>query len=153
MDGTTRSQHFILEEAQLLQPLLSERFESVECKQLKIGRNYHVTDDYQHYSVPYKLTGTILKVRLAAVKITVFGGEAVACGHPRKHGRKGQNSTMAGHLPKLHQDLAGLWSLKWFLDRARSFGPATIRVIETVLARPKIQAHKPFWTARTFWRA
>lgn len=140
VDGTTRSEQFTTEEAQLLQPLPAERFESVEWKQLKAGRNYHVTADYQHYSVPYKLTGRILKVRLTGVKVTVFDGEAVACEHARKYGRKGQYSTMAEHVPKQHQDVAGLWSRKWFLDRARAFGPATIQVIEMVLDRPKIQA-------------
>lgn len=140
VDGTTRAEQFAEEEAQLLQPLPAERFESVEWKQLKVGRNYHVTADYQHYSVPYKLTGRILKVRLTGVRVTVFDGEAVACDHPRKHGRKGQYSTMVEHVPKQHQDVQGLWSRKWFLDRARSFGPATIKVIEMVLERPKIQA-------------
>lgn len=90
--------------------------------------------------MPYKLTGRILKVRLTGVRVTVFDGEAVACDHPRKYGRKGQYSTMVEHVPKQHQDVQGLWSRKWFLDRARSFGPATIKVIEMVLDRPKIQA-------------
>lgn len=140
VDGSTRAGQFTAEEAQLLQPLPADRFESVEWKQLKAGRNYHVTADYQHYSVPYKLTGQILKVRLTGVKITVFDGEAVACEHPRKHGRKGQYSTLAEHVPKQHQNIDGLWSPKWFLDRARPFGPATVAVITEILERAKIPA-------------
>ncbi|WP_129545617.1 IS21 family transposase [Arthrobacter dokdonensis] len=42
VDGTTRSEQFIAEEASLLQPLPADRFESVEWKQLKAGRNYHL---------------------------------------------------------------------------------------------------------------
>lgn len=140
VDGSTRAGQFTQEEAHLLQPLPQDRFEAVEWKQLKVARNYHVTADYQHYSVPYKLTGRILKVRLTGVKVTVFDGESVACEHPRKHGRKGQYSTLAEHVPKQHQDIDGLWSPKWFLDRARPFGPATVTVIEMILERPKIQA-------------
>ncbi|MGP5164290.1 IS21 family transposase [Arthrobacter rhombi] len=139
-DGSTRGERFVLEEAHLLQPLPAERFESVQWKQLKAGKNYHVTADYQHYSVPYQLVGRILKVRLTGAQVTVFDGESVACEHPRKHGRKGQYSTLAEHVPKQHQNLEGLWSGKWFLDRARPFGPATVTVIEMILARPKIEA-------------
>lgn len=51
-DGSTRGERFALEEAHLLQPLPAERFESVRWKHLKAGKNYHVTADYQHYSVP-----------------------------------------------------------------------------------------------------
>ncbi|MGP9837797.1 Mu transposase domain-containing protein [Arthrobacter sp. 179] len=122
-DGSTRAERFTVEEAHLLQPLPDDRFESVEWKQLKAAKNYHVTASYQHYSVPYGLAGRILKVRLTAAKVTVFDGESVACEHPRKHGRKGQYSTLAEHVPKHHQDMDGLWSAKWFLDRARPFGP------------------------------
>lgn len=139
-DGSTRAERFTVEEAHLLQPLPDDRFESVEWKQLKAGKNYHVTADYQHYSVPYRLAGRILKVRLTGTRVTVFDGESVACEHPRKHGRKGQYSTLPEHVPQHHQDLGGLWSAKWFLDRARPFGPATVAVIETILARPKIEA-------------
>ncbi|MHA7245164.1 IS21 family transposase [Paeniglutamicibacter antarcticus] len=140
VDGSTRNEQFTTEEAHLLQPLPQERFESVEWKQVKVGKNYHVTADYQHYSVPYKLTGRILKVRLTGLKVTVFDGESVACEHPRRHGRKGQYSTLAEHVPKQHQDIEGLWSRKWFLDRARPFGPATVSVITMILERPKIEA-------------
>lgn len=55
VNGSTRREVFEAEEAALLQPLPDDPFESVEYKQLKVGRNYHVTSDYQHYSVPYAL--------------------------------------------------------------------------------------------------
>ncbi|WP_442784828.1 Mu transposase domain-containing protein, partial [Arthrobacter sp. CG_A4] len=140
VDGSTRYEQFNQEEAHLLQPLPPEQFGSVEWKQLKAARNYHVTADYQHYSVPYKFTGRILKVRLTGLKVTVFDGESVLCEHPRKLGRRGQYSTLGEHVPKQHQDMHGLWSRQWFLDRARSYGPATISVIEMILDRAAIEA-------------
>jgi len=136
----TRYEQFLQDEAHLLQPLPKDHFESVEWKQLKVGRNYHVTAEYQHYSVPYELAGRILKVRLTGLKVTVFDDDQMLCEHPRKHGRKGQYSTVLEHAPKQHQDIEGLWSRTWFLNRARSVGPATVTVIETVLDRPKIEA-------------
>ncbi|MEC5182029.1 hypothetical protein RCH07_003402 [Arthrobacter sp. CG_A4] len=42
VDGSTRYEQFSQEEAHLLQPLPPEQFGSVEWKQLKAARNYHV---------------------------------------------------------------------------------------------------------------
>lgn len=139
-DGTTRFERFDAEEAALLQALPSDRFDTVDWKQLKVGRNYHLTAEYQHYSVPYKLAGQVLRVRFTGTRVTIFQGETVVCEHPRKSGRKGQYSTVPEHAPKQHQDVAGLWSRGWFLRRAQGYGPATAAVIEMVLDRPKLQA-------------
>lgn len=139
-DGTTRDERFRAEEAGLLQPLPAERFDTVAWKQLKVGRNYHVTADYQHYSVPSMFAGQILRVRLTTATITVFDGESVVCEHPRKAGRTGQYFTRAEHAPKQHQDIDGLWSRQWFEHRARSFGTATGAVIEMILDRSAIEA-------------
>ena len=118
-----------------------KKFEfTVAWKQLKVGRNYHITADYQHYSVPYKLAGQILRVRLTGGNVTIFDGETVVCDHPRKSGRKGQYSTIAEHAPERHQDLEGLWTRQWFVHRAKSFGPATVTVIEMILDRSVIEA-------------
>lgn len=49
---SARFERFTDEEAPLLNALPDEAFEHVEWKQAKVGRNYHATVDYQHYSVP-----------------------------------------------------------------------------------------------------
>lgn len=107
---------------------------------MKVGRNYHVTADYQHYSVPYTFAGQILRVRLTGVAVTIFDGDTVVCEHPRKAGRKGQYSTTVEHAPERHQDIDGLWTRQWFVHRARSFGAATVAVIESILDRHAIEA-------------
>jgi len=139
-DGTTRFELFTAEEAPMLSPLPDERFEQVEWKQLKAGRNYHVTADYQHYSVPYALAGRLLRVRLTVSRMTVFDGQQVVAEHRRKTGRKGQYSTDPGHVPPRQRNVDGLWSRRWFTDRAAAFGPATGQVIEQVLDRHQVQA-------------
>jgi hypothetical protein len=53
VDGSTRFERFTQEEAGALLPLPRLAFEQVAWKELKVGRNYHVTCDYQHYSVPF----------------------------------------------------------------------------------------------------
>lgn len=140
VDGTTRFELFTAEEAPLLSPLPDEPFEQVEWKQLKAGRNYHVTADYQHYSVPYGLAGRLLRARLTVSRVTVFDGQQVVAEHRRKTGRKGQYSTDPGHVPPQHRNVDGLWSRRWFTDRAGAFGPATVQVIEQVLDRHQIEA-------------
>lgn len=139
-DGTTRWERFTTEEASLLGPLPDSRFEEVTWKELKAGRNYHVTADTQRYSVPWALAGRLLRVRLTASKVTVFDEHDIVCEHRRLHGRKGQYSTLADHVPPQHRDIDGLWSRRWFTDRARSFGPATVQVIEQILDRHQIEA-------------
>ena len=139
-DGTTRWERFETEEAHLLGPLPDARFEEVTWKELKAGRNYHVTTDSQRYSVPYRLAGRLLRVRFTSSKVTVFDGHDIVCEHPRLWGRKGQYSTLADHVPPQHRNIDGLWSRVWFTDRARSFGPATVQVIGQILDRHKIEA-------------
>lgn len=139
-DGTTRQGRFDAEEASFLIPLPDLPFESVEWKELKVGRNYHIGTDYQYYSVPYQLAGRTLRVRITGSTITIFDGQQIVCEHQRKVGRKGQYSTVLDHAPKQHRNIDGLWSRQWFLDLARSFGPATVQIIEKVLDRHKIEA-------------
>lgn len=139
-NGTTRYELFAAEEASELKALPVDKLDTVEWKELKVGRNYHVTADYQHYSVPYQMAGQLVRVRLTSLTVTVFEGASIVCEYPRKTGRKGQYSTLAGHAPKQHQNVAGLWSRDWFVDRARCFGPATVQAIEAILDRHKIEA-------------
>lgn len=139
-DDTTRWERFEAEEAHLLGSLPDTRFEEVDWKELKAGRNYHVTADSQRYSVPYALAGRLLRVRLTTTRVTVFDGHDIVCEHPRLQGRKGQYSTLPEHVPPQHRNIDGLWSRRWFTDRARSFGPATVQVIEQILDRQRIEA-------------
>jgi len=139
-DGTTRFELFAAEEAPELSALPDEPFEQVEWKELKVGRNYHVTADYQHYSTPYRLAGRVLRVRLTTGRVTVFDAQQVVAEHRRKTGRKGQYSTDPGHVPPQHRNVDGLWSRRWFTDRAAAFGPATVAAVEQILDRHQIEA-------------
>lgn len=88
-DDSTRWERFTAEEAPLLAPLPDTRFEEVEWKELKAGRNYHLTADYQHYSVSYRLAGRLLRVRLTASTVTVFDGVDIVCEHRAAQGPQG----------------------------------------------------------------
>jgi len=139
-DDTTRWERFVTEEAALLGPLPDAGFEDIEWKELKAARNYHVTADTQRYSVPFAMAGKLLRVRVTSSRVTVFDGHEVLCEHPRLTGRKGQYSTLPEHVPPQHRNIDGLWSRRWFTDRARSVGPATVEVIEQILDSQTIEA-------------
>nr|RZI34402.1 hypothetical protein BJQ95_03225 [Cryobacterium sp. SO1] len=139
-DDTTRWERFDTEERDFLEPLPDAAFEDVSWKELKAGRNYHVTADTQRYSVPFGLAGKLLRVRLTSSRVTVFDGHEMLCEHPRLTGRKGQYSTLPEHIPPQHRNIDGLWSRQWFTDRARSVGPATVTVIEQILDGQAIEA-------------
>ncbi|MGI8394463.1 Mu transposase domain-containing protein [Leucobacter sp. W1038] len=140
IDGSTRYERFTAEEHPLLSPLPADGFEEVEWKESKVARNYHVTCDSQHYSVPHEYAGQLLRVRLTSSKVTIFDGQHIVAEHARQRGRKGQYATDPAHVPEQHRNVAGLWSRAWFLDRARAFGPATVTVIGRVLDRREIEA-------------
>lgn len=116
-DDSTRWERFQAEEEHVLGRLPDSRFEDVIWKELKAGRNYHVTAEYQRYSVPYRLAGRLLRIRLTSAKVTVFDGNEIVCEHPRLTGRKGQYSTLPEHVPEQHRNVDGLWSRRWFTDR------------------------------------
>lgn len=139
-DDTTRWERFETEEAADLGPLPADAFEEVEWKDVKVRRNYHVTCNYMHYSVPHAYAGRLLRARLTSARVAVFDGHELVCEHRRLTGRKGQYATQPAHVPLQHRNIDGLWTRRWFTDLARSFGPATVTVIEQVLDRQQIEA-------------
>lgn len=48
--------------------------------------------------------------------------------------------TVSTHLPAQYQDIDGLWSREWFIQRARAFGPATVEIIGQVIDRRALEA-------------
>ena len=79
-------------------------------------------------------------MRLTTSTVTIFDGVDIVCAHRRLKGRKGQYSTLPEHVPAQHRDVDGLWSRRWFIDRARAVGPATVAMIEQILDRHVIEA-------------
>lgn len=139
-DGTTRFERFDAEERAAMRNLPALDFTTVTWKELKVQRNYHITCDYQHYSVPYQLAGRRVRVRMTPSQVTIFDGDTIVAEHPRLTGRKGLYSTDITHAPDAHRTIADLWSAQWFIDKATSFGPAIVTVIKAVITRYPIEA-------------
>lgn len=132
-DGT-RDSIYEAEEAPHMQPLPPEPYERCEWHSAKVAPDYHVTVDYMHYSVPFTLIGRQVDVRLTASRVTVLDGGEVVAEHRRRHGRKGQYSTIEDHMPDRHRLQDSPWSPDRFLSWASRIGPETGAAIGRVLA-------------------
>ena len=100
--------------------------------------NYHISLDRNYYSVPSKLIGQSLDVRVTSHTIEVFdGAERVAC-HPRFTGVRGRYSTVTSHMPAGHRHRLADWSPQRFEQWAATVGPNCVAAIQAILASRKI---------------
>lgn len=128
---------FMAEEQPLLIPLPPIRFELAELRKAKVGPNYHIQVDGCFYSVPARLIGKSLDVRITSKVVEAFdGSERIAC-HP-KIAAKGRYQTSPEHMPPAHRAQLADWNPQRFADWANQIGPNTVAVVEAILASRKI---------------
>jgi len=124
-DGSRRSRFLELDRP-ALGPLPAQRYQYATWKKAKVHLDYHVEVERRYYSVPYKLIGKTVDLRLTAHMIEVyFRGKAVAA-HARGAGRK--FVTDPAHRPDRHRAVIEL-SHERLLERAEAIGPATAAVL------------------------
>lgn len=135
-----RDDAFLGEERAALNPLPEAPFEWYEWRRRKVSPDHHVQCDHMRYSVPYRLVGRTVDVRLGAATVAILdGGEAVA-EHGRLRGRRGQYSTDPAHMPPEHLEARSLWAREWFERRAGEVGPEAKRLVGAVLDAHPIEA-------------
>ena len=102
LDGSRRSVFEQLERS-ALRPLPERPYDFATWKRAKVGLGYHVEAADRHcYSVPYRLAGELLEVRVGSTTVEFFHrGQRVAA-HPRSFVRFGY-TTDAAHMPKAHR--------------------------------------------------
>ncbi|WP_417802500.1 Mu transposase domain-containing protein [Thermophilibacter provencensis] len=135
-----RDDAFFGEERAALNPLPPARYEWCEWRRCKVAPDYHVQCESMRYSVPHRLVGRNVDVRLTASRVTVLDGGEVVAEHPRLRGRKGQYSTDAAHMPTEHLEAQSLWTRAWFERRAGEIGPETKRLLTGMLDSRAIEA-------------
>ncbi|HYB38521.1 MAG TPA: IS21 family transposase [Mycobacterium sp.] len=129
---------FQRDEKPLLTPLPPMRFELADLRKAKVAPNYHISLDRNYYSVPSKLIGQSLDVRVTSHTIEVFdGAERVAC-HPRFTGVRARYSTVTSHMPAGHRHRLADWSPQRFEQWAATVGPNCVAAIQAILASRKI---------------
>jgi transposase len=133
----SRWEVFTRDEKPLLIGLPATRFELAQLRKAKVGPNYHIQVDGCFYSVPSRLIGTRLDVRLTTRMVEVFDGAERVASHARVHG-KGRYQTIEEHMPPAHRAQLRDWTPGRFTTWAGEIGPATQQVIEAILATKKI---------------
>jgi transposase len=105
--GKSRRQLFEEIERAALAPLPNERFEYAEWKTAKVYPDYHVEVDKTFYSVPHRLIGRRVDVRLTYRAVEIFQDHTRVASHVRRSQRSG-HVTVNEHMPKAHQRYANM---------------------------------------------
>ncbi len=118
-------------ERSALGPLPDTPFEYAEWKQAKVHPDYHIEVLHGFYSVPHRLIGRQVDVRLTHRMIEIFHAyERVAVHHRR--GQRGGHSTIKEHMPKAHQRYGGM-TPKSLITRAARTGYHTAALVERLM--------------------
>lgn len=114
-----------------MQPLVRERFVIEDWLTRKVSFDYHLSIENNHYSVPWRLIGKQVDVRVTAATIEVyFDGQRVAS-HLRSY-RQWQFITVLEHMPLAHQEIAKI-NRESLLARAKRIGPGTLAFATALL--------------------
>ena len=131
----SRREHFEQLDKPALQPLPAEPYVYAEWKKARVHIDYHVAVDGHYYSVPHALIKKQLDVRITQNTIECFHRGNRVASHRRAH-QKGRHTTVPAHMPEAHRQ-AGDWSPQRLANWAAKTGPATEKLILTVLAARK----------------
>jgi len=126
LEGCRRSRFEQLERP-ALQPLPTRPYEFGEWKRAKVHPDYHLEVERNYYSVPYRLIGQRVDVRLTAQLLEVFHLGKLVAVHPRSRARS-RFLTDAAHRPPAHVAVIER-TLGRLLERAAHIGPATREVL------------------------
>ena len=129
---------FERDEKPLLVPLPPVAYELADLRTAKAGPNYHVQVERNFYSVPARLIGQSLDVRLTSRTVEVFDGVERVASHPRFVGVFGRYSTLPAHMPAAHRSRLVDWTPERFVQWASTVGPNTVAAIQAILASRQI---------------
>jgi transposase len=101
LPGCRRSA-FLALDAPALQPLPSERFVISRWKIAKVNIDYHVEFEGHYYSVPHRLVGAKVDVRVTGQLLECFASNQRVAGHALSSLR-GAFTTVPEHMPASHR--------------------------------------------------
>jgi len=129
MAGSRASLYAELEKP-ALQPLPKTRWVPCEWKELKVHIDYHVEVDGYYFSVPYRLVGRTMDVKVTPMLVEIYHKSRPVTTHLRTSQRW---STKAEHMPRSHREHLRC-SPPQIISRARRIGPHVIELIEQLLS-------------------
>lgn len=129
----SRSELFEREEKALLKPLPAERYAFAEWRNARIGPDYHVWCESHAYSVPHRLCGQQVQVRLTTFRVEIFQDSKLVATHDRGLGFR-HISTVDEHMPESHQAHAQ-WTPQRLARWAAESGPCVRELVEQMLMK------------------
>src|SRR5437762_1463982 len=143
--GASRRELFERFDKPALKPLPDKRYHYGDWKTARVSIDYHVEVDHHYYSVPHKLVGEKLDVRLTATTVEVFQRGVRVGSHARSY-RRGMHTTVAEHMPAAHR-AHHEWSPSRLVRWGQTVGPKTAALVEAILSdRPHpSRAIGPAW--------
>jgi transposase len=112
-----------------LRPLPRRPFEPVFWKEALVHRDSHVCFERRLYSVPWRLIGQTLWLRVTTSSVAVYADELRVATHDRRG--QGVRSTVDDHLPAERADLRHRHRDHW-VQRAERMGPEVHSYINEV---------------------
>ncbi len=129
--GKSRRELFEAVERTALAPLPATPFDYAEWKSAKVHPDYHVEVDRTFYSVPHRLIGRQVDVRLSHRVVEIFLDHQRVASHIRRSQRSG-HVTVNEHMPKSHQRYANTTPAK-LLSQAAKIGSNTAILVERMM--------------------
>jgi len=117
-----------------LKPLPAQPYECATWTQARVNLDYHVyvRDDQHYYSVPHKLVGRKLDLRLTVTAVECFEGGTRVASHFRSRKKHG-HTTQPEHMPKHHREHAQ-WTPERIIHWVGKTGPAAAELAAQIIA-------------------
>ncbi len=115
----------------VLRPLPPYRYEVADWKKARVNLDYHVELERHYYSVPYHLVHQEVEIRYNTGTVEILWRGKRVASHARSF-RRGLHSTVAEHMPKSHQQFAGLTPGR-LIANAERIGPQTALLATEIL--------------------
>jgi transposase len=126
MPGCRKSAFEALD-APALRPLPSQRFEIFSWKTARVSIDYHVEFEGHFYSVPHRLVGQTVELRVTATLVEAFVAHRRVASHARSP-QRGQHTTTAEHMPESHREHLQ-WTPAKLIEWGRRMGVSTAAVV------------------------
>ena len=135
--GYSRRQLFSENEASLLTPLPSNRFNVKKTVMATVQRNYHVqlSENHHYYSVPYIHVGKKVKVLYDQHIVEIYSDHIRIALHHLDSLSKAYH-THSDHMPSNHQHMHTIrgWTKDDLLNQASRLGEYTLQVANHILS-------------------
>lgn len=126
-----RKELFLELDQPYLRPLPQQRFVYREYKKIRVSRDYHINLFQHHYSVPYALINQEVDVWFTAGMVECYHKNLCVAKHIRSTNPRGI-TTRAEHMPRAHQEYAGL-TVDKMREWAKSIGRATYDLVDKII--------------------